>query len=346
MNWQEALQKHYDGLAEAQQLWVREHVDRDGPLLIEMERPELIDRFCHGDELQHTHVMRTLIWQTLGRILSGERERFTGNLRTFWYEESQPLYNRNDLFDRVSKKPGKGRFHVNVPRWLQLIHDLREPDRKLTAKESYINTMGENVFQEFVSHKIFRYQDFGFKDKTAHLKLLGSGHASLVFFVEKEGLFDKYCRRYHEEYKISVVASNGEPSAIGLEYFSDQLRGKKIKNVGLAGLVDYDPFGYDIFDTYVSFFQTEGFGIKDATLVTSLDLFTAKALAEESVDLVAGYPKKKTQVKNWFAKTGGINGEKRGIHADAASSPRVHKKVDQWYQQQTDRIAKDGGKND
>jgi hypothetical protein len=315
----------------------------DAPLLKEMERTELIARFSHGDELNHSTLMRTLVWQTLGRIKSGEREHFTGNLRTFWYEESQPLYNRNDLFDQVSKKPGQSRFHVHAPRWLQLIHlGEPEPNRKLTAKEKYINNLGEDVFQEFVSNKIFRYQDFGFKDKTAHLKLIGAGHASLVFFVEKEGLFDKYCRRYHEEYKISVMASNGEPSAIGLEYFSDQLRGKKIKNVGLAGLVDYDPFGYDIFDTYVDFFKTEGFGIKDATLLTSLDLYTAKALAEESVDLVARYPKKKTLIDRWFAKTGGINGEKRGIHADAASSPRVHKKVDQWYHRQADRIAKEG----
>lgn len=337
MTWQEALQQYYangPGMDDSKRAWLQKNVDLDAPLLVEETQDGLIALFAKDGELNHTRLLRTLVWQTFGQILAGERAKFTGNLRSFWYEVSQPLYHRTGLFGKILEMLDL----VDVPRWFRFWQEQEDSkdDRGLTAKAKYINKTGETVFHEFVKQRIFRYQDIGFRDKTAHLKLIGGGYASLIFFVEKEGLFEKYCQTYYDKYHISVIAGNGFPSAIGMEYFSDQLRAKKIKNVGLAGATDYDPFGTGIFNTYVDFFTEEGFGIKSATILTTPELFTEKALAEESVDLDAEYPHKKTQIDAWMAITNGIHGLRRGIHVDAASSPRMHKKVDQWYKAQTE----------
>lgn len=188
MTWQEALQRQYDsgpGMSESKRAWLQKNVALDAPLLVEQNQAGLVALFAVNDELNHTRLLRTLVWQTFGQILSGEREHFTGNLRSFWYEVSQPLYTRTGLFQKVTRALEL----IDVPRWLLFLHKQEEAndDRKLTAKAKYINNAGEDVFQEFVKQKIFRYQDIGFRDKTAHLKLIGEGRASLIFFVEKDG---------------------------------------------------------------------------------------------------------------------------------------------------------------
>ena len=328
MNWQEALNTYYQThptLNEQSRQWLQDEVVMDAPLIEEMTREQILSTFRVNGEMSHARHIRTLVWQSMGLILCGREDPLKGNLRSFHYRFSGPIYSGNDLYTEVSDKD---------PRYQEYLAtlDTDELDRGDTAEKGYIGNLGEDVFQEYVEHKIFRYQGvFQVKDANEGKCRLGEGRASLIFFTEKEGLM-AYCKRYHEDYRISTMASRGQPSLVSAEYFSDELKAKKIKRLALIGLVDWDPAGFLIASTYRRNFERQGFEIKNFTILTRLDLFTEHALKTKSYPLNP----EKTITKKWLELTGGIHGECRGIYANHAREGRVDRVFNDWYQDQVD----------
>lgn len=347
MTWQEALAHYFqthETLDEMNRAWLRAKVLMEAPLLTELDTADLVALVTRDDEVNHTLLIYTLVWQTMGRILAGNEDPIEGNLRGFWYTFVDPLYSRHELYKELTKSPA---FHAYIDALQaegRFLHRTRKQLININSKirKAYCQDLCEDAIQQFVIKKVFRYQGpFSFKDPHAHLKLLGENRASIVFFIEKEGLFPTYCEKYHERHGISAIASKGYPSHLSLEYFADQLRGKKIKNVALGGLVDYDPAGFGIADDYRAKFEQLGFGIKSFTILTSTELFTEEALQTKSRDLEKVHPHKEKQTQAWFDRTQGIHGKRRGIHVNHAVKSRVHKAVAQWYKEQL-RLLEDG----
>ena len=336
MTWQEALSQYYEThptLNDANRAWLQKKVLLEAPLLEELERQELIARFTVDGTMNHTLLVATLVWQMLGKILAGEEEPINGNLRSFWYQIADPLYLRKDLYTTVKGTPGFEAYLVELEALAE--HD-DESRSKLadssTIKVSYCKDLCEDVIQSFVLQAIFRYRGpFQFVDPHPNLHLLGEGRASFIFFCEKAGFWQKYCEKIYQKHAITVIASKGFPSLLCLEYVADELRAKKIKNVALAGLVDYEPAGFLIAKDYQDKFSWLGFGIKNFTLLTSTSLFTQNSLDTKYRDLTHVHPSREKITQAWFELTGGIDGKRRGIQADHASAPRVFKAVEAWY---------------
>ncbi len=339
MTWQEALAQYYEThptLNDANRAWLQKKVVLDAPLLEELQRDELIARFTVDDTLNHTLLVATLVWQMLGKILAGVEEPIEGNLRSFWYTIADPFYQRKELYTTV-KGPD---FEAYLDELESSPEHEGESRAKLansnTIKVSYCKDLCEDVIQSFVMEGVFRYQGpFQFVDPHPDLHLLGEGRASLIFFVEKAGLFKKYCREIYNELGITVIASKGFPSLLCLEYVADELRAKKIKNVALAGLVDYEPAGFLIAKDYRDKFSWLGFGIKNFTRLTSTKLFTQDKLDNDYRDLTNVHPSREKITQAWFEETGGIDGKRRGIQVDFASKTRVKKAVATWYKEQS-----------
>lgn len=328
MTWQEAVSAYYQThptLNDQNRRWLSTKVLMDAPLIEEMTREQILATFSNKGEMNHARLMRTLVWQCLGLILCGQEEPLKGNLRSFDYRFTKPIYGRNELYKVVSDKDRRYQeFLASL--------DSDELRRGETVKQSYISNLCEDIFQEYVEQKVFRYQGaFDVRDANAGKCRLGEGRASLIFFTEKEGLED-YCVRYHDEYRISTMMSRGQPSLVSAEFFGDELRAKKIKRVALAALVDWDPAGFSIAATYRRNFENLGFEVKNFQLLTRLDLFTEHALKTKSYALDG----QKSQVKKWFELTGGIHGECRGIHVNHARENRVNGVFKDWYQDQVD----------
>ena len=339
-------------------------------LIDEMSRDQIIATFSRKvkgqNVLNNSLLVRTLIWQSMGLILAGVEDPPMGNLRSFWYQFADPIYTRHLLYEGMSssKDPEFKAFlvlkqqkaiqsvirrHPAVisaigpipasglmkPPPGQGIPSIAQLETK-TAKQSHIENLCEDCLQEFVTQEIFRYQGpFKFENHNEGAGLIGS-RASLLFFVEKQGLKKKYCDRYFKKYNISVLWSEGQPSFLMCEDFADQLRAKKVSRIAYGGLVDYDASGYSIARTYRSHFEKLGFATKGFTILTTPALFTERSLAEDSEPIDkpdASKDKKKTMNDKWFAETGGINGKRRGIHVNHAMMSRVDKAVEAWYQQ-------------
>lgn len=329
MTWQEALQDYFNNLEEAQQQWVLEHVRRDAPLLQEVEdRSTFLDLFQFQGNLNHTALFKTLVWQTLGLVLCGAEDPIRGNIRSFWYNYVDPLYSRHKLYADIRS---------DEPFYLEFLRELEEDDKILREPEYQMKKrstvkLNETTLQEFVVAGIFKYSGpFQFKDSKTGQSLVGRGTASIILVCEKEG-FLSFVKQAYEQHGISVICSNGNPSTLSLETFADQLKAKKIVNISPGAIVDYDPPGFGIANDYEAKFQLFGFKIRRFTMLTSLDLFTEKALAESYNDLnIEKLAKnKKALAKAWFKKTGGIHGLSRTIHINKASKPRIRKAWEEW----------------
>ena len=264
-------------------------------LLAPAKRPPLTTFDCRGEDCLPQRLFKTLVWQTLGLVLCEKEDPVKGNIRGFWYNFVDPFYSKHNLYKEI---------RTDDPEYQLYLLDLepeeitRQPE-DLIKKHSTVK-LTETTIQAFVFAKIFKYTGpFQFKDGNAGQSLVGRGTASIILFCEKDGLYELVHEAY-DDHKISIFCSNGNPSSLSLEVFTDQLKAKKIENVALLGLVDYDPNGFIIAHDYKAKFEAYGFGIKNFSILTSLDLFTEKSLKDDSYSLEKVHPRKENQVQAWL----------------------------------------------
>jgi hypothetical protein len=73
MTWQEALDNYFlahETMNETNRAWLRDHVVMDAPLIREMSAEQLDATFSKNGKTNHTRLLRTYVWQTMGLALS------------------------------------------------------------------------------------------------------------------------------------------------------------------------------------------------------------------------------------------------------------------------------------
>ena len=338
MNWKQAADSYFkthETLNNTNRDWLKANVALDcKKLLKDMTRDEVlaIAEDPNGHGFSAARLARTVVWQSLALTLCGKADPLSGNIRRFYYVYLDPVFTQFDLYSSLTKDPG---FQAYVQELTETFPYTRfsaqelEVDPRIT--KSYAQDLNEDTLRDFVLQGIFRYQGpFLFTDMTAGLKLMGTHNASMIVVVEKGGLFS-VIQKYHNLYGTTAMASDGNPSWLAVEYLSDQLKARKIRNIHLATINDWDPGGFNIADDYRHKFEFFGFRVK-ATMITNISLFTKEKIRTSANDLTHVRPNKQKETDEWFAKTNGINGRKAGIHVDDADFKRVDKAVDRWFQ--------------
>jgi hypothetical protein len=157
----------------------------------------------------------------------------------------------------------------------------------------------------------------------------------------------KLCEQVHQaknKRSISVMASDGEPSLLTLEYFAEDFRQNGVSELVIGTLCDYDPWGFWIawnLDHKLSSFRRQG--VKDAEgklvpyfksvttyLLTTPDLFTKKNL-KDGRDLTNF--KDQTLIQNWMEITHGVEGKPLGLHVDQVDKLLRRQRIDDWIAQ-------------
>lgn len=332
MTWQEALTEYFNSLQEPQQTWLKKNVLLDAPLLTELPDEAALEQLFHRkDKLNHTAMLKTLVWQKFGLRLCDDIEPINGNIRTFWYQHVDPFYSHHKLYKGLKISPEEVKAIIE-----QMVVEGEDISQLLTRggedqiKKVSVQKTTENTLQQFVLEKIFRYTGpFKFIDSKAGQALIGRGTASIILYCEKEGLYN-FIREAYDKHKISIFCSNGSPSTLSLEGFTDQLKAKKIVNVAIGTLVDYDPSGFIIANTFTEKIASFGLVVRSSTMLTGTSLFTEKALAEDSNELEDTSEGRKTINNEWMKLTNGINGQRRSIHINQAYKPRIRKAWTDW----------------
>jgi len=238
-----------------------------------------------------------------------------GNLRSFWYKELRPIFKKHNLLDKDEGPPVRSRYRSESPR------------------ETYILDRMSKIFDQFVLRGFFKFKDeFEFQDPREAFRIIGRKNPRFIFFTEKEGLF-WFCEKVAKELGITTIASHGEPGLLTMEYFADELKKRKVKNIVLACLTDYDPWGYNIARSFKEKLEEPvfDFKVKFTNLTVLKEIFEPEVVEEKKRDLNNVSDSKKKQVEDWMKETGGIDGKPYGMHIDNANFEKVWKAIEKWY---------------
>jgi hypothetical protein len=244
-------------------------------------------RFMTSDELKNNFKYQStgefnireffanMIWEYYNLLQLGKRDPIEGNIRTFWY------YLKPTLSKAVS----------------------------INSQPQY-GTMIDTFRELIVTHKLFKYKDFGFISDSEGNYLLGSKSPNIILVGEKVGHLKKL-KRLQEEFGITIAVLGGMPSILSTEYLVDELEKAfdiKEKNVHLITLVDYNPSSSIIYKTFMAQLQYEG--IKNLVSVGHLltpDSFTKEELPHVTDQIAVTSPADKTKLKKWLDAGNGVD---------------------------------------
>lgn len=337
MTWKQEADNYFkthETLNDENRAWLKANVDLDcKTLLLKMSRDQIlgVGTDPKTNAFSASRLARTLVWQTLARVLAKEIKPRCGNIRAFYYNYLDPLLVTFNLYKELRHDPEFQAFTRALTEDFPYERYTRaELVEKVEISKSYAQDLNEDVLRDFVKHKIFKYSGpFLFPDTEAGYRLIGTSNASLFVVIEKDGLWD-LARGYWSQYGITVMTSKGNPSWVATEYLADQLAAKKIKHVRMATIVDWDPGGACIAEDYKAKLENFGFRVS-STMITKPSLFL-KSVLKGADDLSHLKNKAKQKlVDEWFEKTGGIDGRKAGIHVNLAVTERIDKAVDDWF---------------
>lgn len=325
MTWKEEQEKVLKTLNDEQREWLKKNVDLAADNLKNFSTEELYRIFpgrpkvdSEGKKvltINDSRLIYTFIWQCWLMIIAHELMAMMGNLRSFWYKELGPFFKKHNLMVKDEGPP------------------VRSGYRGVGGREGYILDKMSKAFDQFVLRGFFKFQgEFQFQDPREAFRIIGRKNPRFVFFTEKEGLF-WFCEKVAKELGITAIASHGEPGLLTMEYFADELKRRKVKNIVLACLTDYDPWGYNIARSFAEKLQEPvfGFNVTFTNLTRIKEIFDPLVVEEKKRDLSKVNVSKKKQVKDWMAETGGIDGEAYGMHVDNADFDKVWKAVVKWY---------------
>jgi len=349
-DWMEWAQEVLGSINSEQDTWLRSKVDVDAPGINKMTTEEIKKRFpgrlkliqdkqnSKADGVNDARLIRTFIWQSYLMIKSHELTPMKGNMRTFWYRELGPLLKYHGLYEEDRFEGEKLPDEV-----MKIIEDFHDDEARVIELERVFKGQGRELylldkmsksFDDFVLNGFFRFQDeFEFQDPREAFRIIGVKRPRYIFFTEKEGLF-WLCKEIAKTYGISAVASHGEPGYLTMEYFSDALKAKDVRNVEIGSLTDYDPWGYNIAKSFGKKMETSifGFGV-NRTSLTSINLFSDYALEHKKRNLNNVSPSKVAQVDAWMEITNGIHGTRYGMHVDNAEMDKIRDAVKNWLKQ-------------
>ena len=247
------------------------HFDK---LIHDQDREWLVENFSGGAPKYPVNVaklMRNIIWQTRERVVSGDREKLTELVRTFWYMYVKPTLSRAGALSEESDQ-----YKQMVAQLVDMVTEL----------------------------DVMRYSDVGFRDDNEAHRRLGP-NANIVLFSEKLG-HQAFLSEMADKYGVSVIALGGQPSVVNIEYFVDVVKKANVnlkRSFYLFSVVDYDPSGWIIRDAFLA--DLAFYGIKNVRMV---DLITPDMLTPEEVRMsryrIPVGPDMKTKNAAWLKEVG------------------------------------------
>lgn len=303
-----------------QREWLRRRVDLEAPDLRLITREELWER---ERMLRKEHdaigindslFILTFVFQWYLRWRQGAEPPLRGNLRSFWYRHLSRQLERLGLLE-----PPRG---VSV--------SALGGDRG-----RYLLKTMENAFEELHLSRFFRYRDIEVYDQRERFRRVGDQRRHILY-TEKEGLF-WFLLEMHDLYDITVFASRGSASWIDVDYLVADLERYRVRNLVVATLTDYDPWGATIGRTFGDKLRrhpTWKFRNIDDVSLTAVDLFDPERIPHIRRYLLKDHEDPNDPVHrfvmDWVAAGGGINGEPYGLHVDNVEWPLARARVDQW----------------
>ena len=200
-----------------------------------------------------------------------------------------------------------------------------DKDRLLNLYEVMLHRF---VFQ----YGFFTYTEFGFSDPRPDNRLIGSTRPEVVLILEKGGILEDYGLRLAARYGITMILLGRIPSLIDIEYFTKALKPHLRGPVSVIAYVDFDDMGWIIASSFVTQIQFYGVECQNLSHMVLPSCFSPQEIALLSRKIPLTNPSVAGRVAAWIEKSGGIEGQPRGIHANHLKPyPRVEARFQELF---------------
>ncbi len=273
-------------------------LDPPPPTLIwRMPKQELLTHFAtRTGRLQVRPLVRSVLWQLHAEITAGRAPPVRGNLGSLVYRYIRPPVLRGN--------------------------PAAAPD----PYECTSDAMRDMV----LDWKLFRYRDFDIMDEFWEARRIGTTRPHIIVFAEDVALV-RFLREVHEKHGVTTTAFGGAVKAITSEYtaahVADAMAAQHLPPdhpVHLIGLVDYDPSGDIIADSFRTHLTLLGLNAQKPLKTIHPRHFTQHQLGLYKVPVPNAHRK---VVAKWLARTGGVAGDPYKLDVTAMPRAALHARI-------------------
>lgn len=243
-----------------------------------------------ADFRDRKHQMANILWQTLRWRQDGVAHPYQDELRGLFYYLWPGLIRAGWAHRGRSDKDDC---------W----DELREITRQLVS-----------------DYRLFTFLEIGYRDVNAHQRIIGKLRPEVILLAEK-GSLDTWTFQLAAEFGISCHITRGNPSLLDTEYLARALGEVGQGAVHVIAYVDFDPGGWQIADTLVKQLTEYGLPhVRPAHFMIGPEDFTAEELELNALPCPMGNPGAATKARQWFKRSGGINGKLMTINVNSLQS--------------------------
>lgn len=306
----ESLKKHFK---QSQIEFIQKRVALDCPDLRVMSPDQLTEFFPRAGGVNDAKIILTFIVQYYVRFREKKDGSIRGNLKSFWYR----LLGRS--LERLGRLEVRGGLSVT----------------SASARARYLLKTMEDCFEQLFRQEFFHYRELDVYNHRESFRLMGRDKKRHLFYTEKEGLF-WFCEAVHSLHSCHAFASRGSATWLDIDYLVEAIQKLDVRNLYVAALTDYDPWGIFIARQIRRKLESARFGFRKVHLeiLTDLELFDPAIVQSEKRYLLTGHEDPKDPihqiVQRWVKNGGGINGEPYGMHVDNINHARAMDRVDAW----------------
>jgi hypothetical protein len=265
-----------------------------------------------------SRVIRSLLMAELAAIRAGaEREERT--LRNVWYDVIKPALSRAGILNQKTRT-GK---------------ELAWPHKLSTGLAEMVR-MGVTTYEELriIDGSRQRQVATTIVKFLVDVPLVGAHFPWVILFTEKDTIWG-VVQDLASLYGVSAISGGGEPSNACTENTiraiarSDAFKAEQPERIVLLSLTDYDPFGYTIANAQLVQIQeaVDGLSAERGKLaqVQSLRIGLEPDQLTPEERAIKAYEPKDQGLAEWYAQTGGVDGQPLGLELDALPLSRLRR---------------------
>jgi len=304
------LEKHF---TKSQIEFIKKRIAMDSPDLRSMAPEQLNELFARDGGINDARIIMTFLVQYFLRFKEGEDSSIRGNLKSFWYRKLARS------LERLGRLDLRGGLSV----------------KSAGSRSRYLLKTMEDSFEQLFLQEFFHYRDLDVYNHRESFRLMGRDEKRHLFYTEKEGLF-WFCETVHDRYSCHAFASRGSATWLDVDYLAEAIGKLTVRNLYIAALTDYDPWGLYIAKQMRRKLESSQFGFRKVKLevITDLEIFDPEVIQREKRYLLTGHEDPKDPVhqivQRWVKNGGGINGEPYGMHVDNFNPTKTLERVDAW----------------
>lgn len=271
---------------------------RDWPAPLFPEVPHELTRAGGGTARL---LIANLVWRTLRSRRQGPEASYGRAHRRFLYHPTLPA-----LAAAGFRPPPQRLLVEGEPDWSAWFESPVEAD-----EDPHWLLLVE-ILMRFVGHDcLCDYEGLGFRDPRPDLRSLGAVRPEVVVLLEKTE-FIAEAHALQQEFGVTTFRSGGTPRLVATEFLTKELLRHGILEVEVLTFVDWDPKGHEGADTLVKHLNLFGCRVKGRPR----HLVTPERFTDRELEFLSFPLDGRTLNRRWFERTGGIRGQRRGIHAN------------------------------